>query len=86
MMWDHDYGHGSSDWLGMSLLMVLLVALTAAVVVVLVRSLGGRDAAQGTGHEGGSAQAQRLLDERLARGEIDEDDYRTRRDLLRRPG
>ncbi|MGN6331660.1 MAG: SHOCT domain-containing protein [Motilibacteraceae bacterium] len=30
-----------------------------------------------------SDEAQRLLDERFARGEIDADEYRARRDLLR---
>ena len=31
---------------------------------------------------GGQSTAMRLLDERLARGEIDEEEYRKRRDLL----
>ncbi len=85
-MWDHDYGHSSGGWLWMSLLMLLMIALTAVVVMVLLRTYGSRDTGRTEGRQQGSAEAERLLDERLALGEIDADDYRTRRDLLRRSG
>ena len=73
MMWDDNYGWGA--WLAMSVAMVAFWALVVVVVVAVVRSL--RDDSPG------GDQARRLLDERFARGDIDEQEYRTRRELLR---
>jgi putative membrane protein len=73
MMWDSDYGWGA--WLAMSVGMVAFWALVVVVLVAVVRSLRD-DSPQ-------SDQANRLLDERFARGDIDEQEYRTRRELLR---
>ena len=73
MMWDNDYGWGA--WLAMSVGMVAFWALVVVVIVAGVRSLRD-DSPQGD-------QASRLLDERFARGDIDEQEYRTRRELLR---
>ena len=72
MMWDDDYGWGA--WLAMSVGMVAFWALVVVVIVAGVRSLRD-DSPQGD-------QASRLLDERFARGDIDEQEYRTRRALL----
>ena len=82
----HDWYWGT--WLGMGLMMAVLAALVVAVVVLAVRATTGpqkttsslppwspRDAP-------GDSQAQRVLDERLARGDIDEGEYVARRDLL----
>lgn len=75
--WDHDMGTGA--WLFMGLGMVAFWALVAAVIVWLVReSSGRRDQAP---------DPRRLLDERLARGEIDLEQYRElRRALDASPG
>lgn len=55
-------------------LVVVGLALIGFLAFRLMRNPGG--AASGTG------SARRILDERLARGEIDEDDYKRRADLL----
>ncbi|WP_083706367.1 SHOCT domain-containing protein [Arthrobacter sp. QXT-31] len=54
---------------------VLLLAALAALIWAIVRL------ARGGGEGPGSAR--RILDERYARGEIDDDEYRKRRETLR---
>jgi putative membrane protein len=71
MMWDW---HSGWAWWWMGLGMVLFWGLLALVVVLVVRL--GR-----TGSERGGAR--RILDERYARGEIDDDEYRRRSDVIR---
>lgn len=77
----HDGDHMDGGWwwvMGIGWLVVL--ALLVVVVVVMVRHLGG----SGPG-SGGDArrQAEDVLAERFARGEIDADEFRQRRDALR---
>ena len=73
MMWMWHSGWG---WFWMSITMIVFWALVAWVIVTLVRQgdRGGR----------GTTDAQGLLEERFARGDIDDDEYRRRRDLIRR--
>ncbi len=59
----------------MSLMMLIFWALVGAGVVWLVRGRRGAPSP-------GVGEARRILDERFARGEISEDDFRQRRDLL----
>lgn len=73
MMWDNDYAWGA--WLAMSVGMVAFWALLAVVVVALVRGMRD-DRPRGN-------DAVRLLDERFARGEIEEGEFRRQRELLR---
>ncbi|ADJ47218.1 hypothetical protein AMES_5393 [Amycolatopsis mediterranei S699] len=61
---------------GMVVLMALVLAALVALVVVLARR-----APQLPG-QGGTAR--RILDERFARGEIDQEEYERRRDALTR--
>lgn len=78
MDWDGGTGHMSgAGWFAMALLLLLLVAFVVVAVYTSVRVW--RPAGRGTG-----AAARRVLDERFARGEIDPDDYRVRRELLDR--
>jgi len=77
--WMHD-GMGWGGWLLMTLFLLLLVALIVGVVIALVRASGSRSSAPAMG---GSASAQQMLDERYARGEIDEIEYLHRRAVLR---
>jgi putative membrane protein len=65
-------GHSGRGW-GIVILIVL-VALVVLAVVLLVRHFSSRQ------HP---SSAEEVLDARFARGEIDADDYRTRRDALR---
>lgn len=79
--WMHD-GMGWGGWLLMTLFLLLLVALIVGVVIALVRASGSRSS-QSAPAMGGSASAQQMLDERYARGEIDEIEYLHRRAVLR---
>lgn len=76
-MWDH-------GWAGMILgpiMMVLVIAAIVAAVIVLVRWLSPGSRASGGGSAGGD-RALDILRERLARGEIDEEEYTRRRRAL----
>ncbi len=76
----HD-GSGAGFWVMAVMMLVVLVAVLAFLYLLVVRTGGTatRDQASGSG-EGKAAD--RLLDERFARGEIDEDEYRHRRAVL----
>jgi putative membrane protein len=76
MGWYGNWGWGG--WTAMGLTMLLFWGLIVAGVVAVVRS--SRPAPNDA--RGGWGDALRLLDERFARGEIDEEDYRRRRELL----
>ena len=92
-------GWSTGGWLMMVLVLVVFWSSLAALVLVWLRGTdrsrsdrehpnhtgwdrGTRD--QGTAPDAGDGSARRLLDERFARGEIDEQDYTRRRDLLSR--
>jgi len=72
MWWDHDIGW--AGWLAMTFGMGGFWILVALLVVGLVRS--GRP----TGHE--STDPREILERRLARGEIDVEEYQQRLDAL----
>jgi putative membrane protein len=79
-MMDHDWGgHADSTW-GWIVMTVLMVLLVAVVAVVALR-LTTRTAVPPSG--GPNRSAEDLLADRLARGEIDVEEYRQRRDVLR---
>jgi len=62
---------------------VLVVAGLLIIGYVAVRLARGGQPPSPTGSDRGSGSAaRRILDERYARGEIDEDEYRRRRELL----
>jgi putative membrane protein len=69
----------SGLWLLVVVLILLLVAVSAALVWVL-RGTGRRPGNRLP--DGDTPSASRLLDDRLARGEIDEDTYLRTRALL----
>lgn len=76
-----DYDHMGNGWgLVMVLAMVGIWALVAVAIAALIRrpgSLGAPPAAPRP-----STSAEQILAERLARGDIDADEYRTRMDAL----
>ena len=89
MMYDrdvHDWGWGT--WLAMGLMMTVLAVLVVAAVVLVVRATTGpQKTATSLPTETPTdtprdSEAQRVLDERFARGDIDEGEYVARRDLL----
>ena len=71
-----DGGGGFWMWGGSFVLLALIVL----VVVVVMRQQDDRHA---DGRSDAAPGAEEILDERFARGEIDEDEYRRRRDALR---
>lgn len=80
----HGYGHmwgGGAHWIFGPIMMVLLVALIVALVVLIVRRLGG--AGGGATQAAKPTAAQDILEERFARGEIDQEEFETRRQMLR---
>jgi putative membrane protein len=78
------YGMGWVGWILMTALFLLLATALAVGIVVLLRA--SRRNGSPSEHEGdGRPPADRMLDERFARGEIDEEEYRRRREVLRTP-
>ena len=78
MGWYGD-GFGWAGWVVMSLMMLAFWALLIFGGLAVARSLRRDDRRSAEGR----ASAEQLLDERFARGEIDAEDYRQRRELLR---
>ena len=85
----HDYGYGGGShwglWILMIVAMVVFWAALAWIIVTLVRHRGTQPVpgAVTTGSAAGSnVEALRILNERLARGEIDGDEYTRRRTLI----
>ena len=78
MMWN--YGMGWGGWLLMSATMVGFWALVVFGIVALFR--GGGSSAPPAGRQGDD-EAQHILDERFARGDIDAEEYRRRQQVLR---
>ena len=81
------YHHGhmwGSGW-GMAIaLLLMILALGALVVMVIfiVRSIAGHGGAGQMGHGAMRRGALKILEERFARGEIDEKEFTERRRLL----
>ena len=73
MMW-HD-GWGAGAWLAMGFMMLIFWAAVIAGVAWVVR-----DSKQAPAPD--ANRARQILDERFARGEIDADEYRQRREHL----
>jgi putative membrane protein len=80
MMWGWDWDWGA--WLAMSVMMLLFWGLVVTGIVVLVRYVGG-DRGGGRRGRGDRADAENVLAERFTHGEIDEDEYKRRLELLR---
>jgi putative membrane protein len=73
MHWWYVDGWGWGGWLISTVMMLVFVGAVALVVVALVRQPGG----------GRPEDPERILADRFARGEIDEDEYKRRRYALR---
>ena len=81
MMWSYGGGGwGWGAWLAMALMMIIFWGGLAWIVVTLIQHTGTRSTRD---EPAPSADPLRILHERFARGEIDDDDYRRRRDVLR---
>jgi putative membrane protein len=80
MMWG--YGWGWGYWLGMGVTMVLFWGLVIIGIVALVRYIGSTWDTGRPPRETGPARPEEVLAQRYARGEIDDDEYMRRRELL----
>ncbi len=81
MVWDgHDWGWGG--WLLMTFSMVVFWGLVIGVLVAFLRGIRGSGSGTPTEYPGGRSVEQ-ILAERYARGDIDDDEYHRRLDVLR---
>lgn len=78
MGWDGSWGVGG--WLAMSLMMLVFWGVPIALVVWLIRSSFHPRQAAGTTPR---SSAEQVLAERYARGEIDEEEFTRRSEVLR---
>jgi len=92
MMWDGGFGMGGG-WIFGSIVIFVALALIVVGIVLLVRGLSGRQAYGRAGGDGqapsgqspGPSSAMQILEDRYARGEIEKEEFLTRRqDLLGR--
>lgn len=81
--WNDMGGWGWGGWLVMALMMLAFWGLIAAVAVAVIRGGSWRQSPLGPSPGERGDAAMQILDERFARGEIDAEEYRTRRELLR---
>lgn len=80
MMWNNGWSVGG--WVLMALLMIVFWSLVIGGVIWLLRNSSRQQQAPALGQP----DAQQILDERFARGELTEVEYRQRRDLLHADG
>ena len=87
-MMRYGYGYGGGHWDMWVLMAVAMVVFFCALAWIIVTLLRQRDAQARSGQPippSPSPDARRILDERLARGEITEDEYKRLRDLIQAP-
>jgi putative membrane protein len=77
----HDGNWSGGDWLAMSSMMLLFWAVVVALVVWAVRSLRSERRLP-DGDRTQTTSPHDILSERYARGEIDDDEFQHRRELL----
>lgn len=83
----YDYGHAGPHWGARIIGIVFVLAVVAALVWIIVTLRRGRSLPASSPPvmpPTTTSEALRILDERFARGEIDAEEYQSRRDLLRR--
>lgn len=80
MHWD--YGGGAGSWLAMAVIMLVSWIVLVALGYAVVRALLARERAGSDRRPLPEPDPDGLLDQRLARGEIDPEDYQRRKDLL----
>lgn len=84
MFWDNG-AWSIGDWVAMSLMMVAFWGLVAALVVWVVRSLSNKPSQTGNS-QSQPASPDDVLADRFARGEINEDEFTSRRAVLHGTG
>lgn len=88
MMWNDGWGMGAGGVIWM-VIMLAVLALIVVGIVLLVRGLSGRNDYGQAGHPqgpppsgAGPKTALQILEERYARGEIDQDEFLRRKQVL----
>ena len=81
MMYGYDSGMGGWGFVLMAAVVLLIAGLVAAGTLVLIRNAAtarrpASDAMRQT-------EAERILEQRFAAGEVDQDEFRSRMDVLR---
>jgi putative membrane protein len=76
-------GWGWGAWFAMGFMMLVFWGAIAAVVIVAIRSWSHPPEGSSAGGTSSEDDALRVLDTRFARGDIDAEEYASRRDLLR---
>jgi putative membrane protein len=79
MMGYSNYGMGGGGWLVMTLVMIAFWSLVVFAIAAIFRGTRSDVTSAGTARR----DADQILDERLARGEIDGEEYRSRKAALR---
>lgn len=79
----HGGGWGGGQWIVAIAMMALFWAVIAALVIAVLHSGRGPRHDQYTTNRSSTDEAERILHERFARGEIDADEYTRRHDLLK---
>ena len=74
--------HGGWGWGWMALMMVVMLLFWGAVIVGIVWLIRGAPSVERPSDRTSQETPTEILDRRLAEGEIDEEEYQARRDLL----
>jgi len=80
-------GGGGTHWGAWILVIIAMLVFWGAlawIIVTLLRHRGSHSDRRPVPPSGTSPDALLILDERLARGEIEEEEYKRRRDLIKR--
>ena len=83
MMWWNHGNAGAGDWIAMSFMMLVFVGALTALAVWLLRTTRTSTDHTTAAH---AQSTDEVLASRFARGEIDQDDYTRRREVLRNTG
>ncbi|MGX6607092.1 hypothetical protein ACWKSP_33960 [Micromonosporaceae bacterium Da 78-11] len=81
MMYGYDSGMSGWGYVLMTAAVLLVAGLVAMGTLVLVRS--GAAARRSAADPGRQTEAQRILEQRFAAGEVDQDEFRSRMNVLR---
>lgn len=82
MMYNWWPGNNPNGWIGMIIGLIIFVAAIIVLIVILLRP---KHTDQYRDHSRESQDNSiRILDERFAKGEIDEEEYKKRKEILKR--
>jgi putative membrane protein len=81
MMYGHDSGMSGWGYVLMTTAVLLVAGLVAAGMLLLIRS--GAATRRSAADPVRQTEAERILEQRFAAGEVDQDEFRSRMDVLR---